>query len=610
MRTRVLFTMLLGVAFAAVAADKEKPECILFNKDYGQKLEQSGGGVRLWSASSGWKISQDRPVPKGHAKAVELSAAKNEGEAVQLVVNPKHALKNFTASIGELRGPGGKSFPADRVEVLRVRYVYVDRITDKTSAQAWWPDPLPPFKGPIALEAKKNQPLWVRVRVPADAAAGLYEGVITLKADGYEAKVPLRLTVFNFALPDRMTCTSAFGFGTGTVFQYQKINDPEQQRAVIAKYFESFRDHHISPYDPSPFSSPTVTWRKLGAGEGADLAPEERKLRQEQALTAVFDWAASDAETAASFERYHFSTMRLGIPGMGPAPENKLDPEYLKFKSYCVALQEHLREKGWLDRGFVYWVDEPSEKDYPDVLAGFLKLKEVAPDIRRMLTEQPGPGLFGGPNVWCPLTCMFKPEDIEARRKSGDTIWWYVCTIPKMPYATEFTDHAATDLRVWLWQAWKYNVTGILIWQSNLWTTECAYPDRMQDPYQDPMSWMHGYGTKPGQKRPWGNGDGRFLYPPEGATGYQEETILDGPVDSIRWEMLRDGLEDYEYLAILRESLKQHGGALSADERKQAEALLEVPEDVTVDLKHFTHDPAPIEARRAQLAKAIERLAK
>lgn len=611
MRIRVLFAMLLGVAFVAVAADNEKPECILFNKDYGQKLVQSGDGVRLWCASSGWKISQDRPVPGGHAKAVELSAAKNEGEAVQLVVNPKRGLKNFTASVGELRGADGQTIAAERVEVLRVRYVYVDRITDKTSAQAWWPDPLPPFKGPITIEAKKNQPLWVRVRVPAEAAAGVYEGVITLKADGYDAKVPLRLTVFGFALPDRLTCTSAFGFGSGSVFEYQKISDPEQKRAVIAKYFESFRDHHISPYDPSPFADPGVTWRKLGADEGADLSPEERKLRQEQELTPVFDWAASDADTAAAFEKYHFSTMRLGIPGVaGATPENKLDPAYLKFKAYCVAVQEHLREKGWLDKGFVYWTDEPTEKEYPDVLAGFLKLKEVAPDLRRMLTEQPEPGLLGGPNIWCPLTCMFKPEDIEARRKLGETIWWYVCTVPKAPYATEFTDHAATDLRVWLWQAWKYKVTGILIWQSNLWTTSNAYPDRMQDPYQDPMSWEHAAHLKRGQKRAWGNGDGRFLYPPEGANGYQQETILDGPVDSIRWEMLRDGLEDYEYFAMLRESLKKHGDKLSAEERKQTEALLDVPEDITVDLKHFTHDPAPIEARRGQLAKAIERLSK
>ncbi len=606
----VTFAVLFSMAAFCGAEEKGNPDCVLFRKDYGEKLKQSKSGVRLWRTSSGWKVDQDRSVPGGRADAVEISAAKNEAEAAQLVVNAKKGLKGFTAEAGELRAPNGKVIPAGDVDVLRVRYVFTERITDSTGAKAWWPDPLPPFKGPIDIEAKKNQPLWIRVHVPADAAAGTYEGSIRLKADGYEANVPLRVKVFDFALPDRMTCTSAFGFGAGNVFEYQKISDPEQKRAVIAKYYESFRDHHISPYDPAPFSNTNVTWRKLGPDEGADLPPAERKLKQEQELTPVFDWAA-DAEIQHSFDTYHFNTMRLGIPGVGGAtPENKLDPGYLKFKGYCQTLQQHLREKGWLDEAFLYWVDEPMPKDYPGVLEGFLKIKDVAPDINRMLTEQPEPGLIGGPNIWCPMPCTFKFEDTEARRAAGDKMWWYVCTIPKKPYVTEFIDHAGTELRVWLWQTWKYNIEGILIWQSNLWTTDCAYPDTLQDPYKDPMSWIHGYGTKKGDKKPWGNGDGRFMYPPEGATGYQKETILDGPVDSIRWEMLRDGLEDYEYLVILRNALKAHGDKLGADERKRLEALLEVPANITTDLKHFTQDPAPIEAHRALVADAIEKLSR
>ena len=342
--------------------------------------------------------------------------------------------------------------------------------------------------------------------------------------------------------------------------------------------------------------------------EGAELPEDERKVFQENAITPVLDCAAWDAEVEHSFNTYHFNTMRLGIPGVGGAPAGKLDPEYLKFKAYCQVLQEHLREKGWLDEAFLYSFDEPVPKEYPNVLNAFLKVKEVAPDINRMITEEPVDGLFGGPNIWCPLNSRFRFEDAEARRKLGEKMWWYVCTVPKAPFVTLFIDHAATELRVWLWQAWKYNVEGILVWQSNLWTTECAYPDRVQDPYQDPMSWIHGGGVKRGEKRPWGNGDGRFMYPPEGATSYQQGTILDGPVDSIRWEMLRDGLEDYEYMVMLRDALEKHGGKLSAGERRRLAALLEVPADVTTDLKHFTRDPAPIETHRRQVAMALERL--
>jgi hypothetical protein len=617
-----LISVLVCAAWASGAegAEKGQPECILFNKTYGQRLVQSKEGVRLWWASSGWKIDRDRPVPKGRGKAIELGLARNEAEAVQLVVNPKRELKSLAANAGDLRGPNGRTLPADCVDILRVRYVHVDRITDRTSAQAWWPDPLPPFKAPISLEPKKNQPLWVRVRVPKDAEAGEYGGVVTLQAEGFRAEVPLHVTVYGFALPDRMTCTSAFGFDSGNVFRYQKVTDPEQKRLVIAKYFESFRDHHISPYNPTPFSDCKLSWRKLGPDEGAGLPEADRKLLQERALTPVFDWSAWDAEIEHAFATYNFRTIRFSIPGvrdgrLSGQPEPELRgckederPYQLAFKAVCQGTQEHLRGKGLLDAAYIYESDEPTPRDYPTVRDAFLKVKAVAPDINRMITEQPEEGLFGGPNIWCPMTPSFRFEDTEARRKLGERIWWYVCTVPKAPYAALFIDHAATDLRVWLWQAWKYNVEGILIWHSNLWTTECAYPDRLQNPYEDPMSWELGGNLKAGDKRPWGNGDGRFMYPPEGATGYQNETILDGPVDTIRWEMLRDGIEDYEYLVILRDALQKNENKLSDEERKQFSALLNVPEDIEADLKRFTRDPAPIEARRAQIARAIEKL--
>ena len=40
--------------------------------------------------------------------------------------------------------------------------------------------------------------------------------------------------------------------------------------------------------------------------------------------------------------------------------------------------------------------------------------------------------------------------------------------------------------------------------------------------------------------------------------------MLDAPVSSIRLEMLRDGLEDYEYLCVLRQLLAKKRDTLSA----------------------------------------------
>jgi len=615
MKQHALYIPLIGILLASFAANAiDYGEPILFDNSYGQRLPGSSSNVGLWWASSGWKVSKDRPMPKRAAKAILVSAARNEAEAVQLVLRPSVPLTGFRASSGALEGPSRSAIPADRIDVLRVRYVDIERPSDRSSVAAPWPDPLPPFKGAVDLAAGENHPLWIRVHVPKDAAGGLYQGAIQIRADGYSADVPLNLRVYGFELPDRMTLQTAFGFNPSNIYSYQKITDPHQRREVLEKYWANLSAHHVSPYNPTPNHPIKVEWVKLGAGERTEISEEDGALLESNALTPVLNWSEWDAEIARVFSKYHFQTFRLGIPGLRQRSlqgfgEDTREYE-LAFTAYCQTVQEHLREKGLLDAAYVYWYDEPTTTAYPIVMRGFRKLKEAAPDIRRMLTEQVEPELHGGPNLWCPLTMWYDHERAEERRQAGDRFWWYICTIPKAPYPGLFTDHAGTEFRVWLWQTWKYGMDGILIWSSNLWTTGKAYPKTPQNPYEDPMSWISDRHAKVGEKVPWGNGDGRFIYPPEAAaTGQQEETVLDGPVDSIRWEMLRDGIEDYEYMVLLKrllEAKKKEG--LSRRKYRRYAALLEVPKSVTADLKTFTKDPAPIEAHRNRVAEAIERL--
>ena len=77
-------------------------------------------------------------------------------------------------------------------------------------------------------------------------------------------------------------------------------------------------------------------------------------------------------------------------------------------------------------------------------------------------------------------------------------------------------------------------------------------------------------------------------------TSGTEPPCLDGPINSIRWENLRDGLEDYEYLWLFQQAV--------APDR----ALLTVPEAISLDLTHFTTDPRLLLAHRARLALELE----
>jgi len=581
----------------------------LHSTSYGERLAGGGGAADLWWASSGWKISRVRPAPADEGKAVRIRAARNEAEAAQLVVRPKQALRGLTATAGPLAGPGGATMAAGAVEVLRVRYVPVTQPTDASGCVADWPDPLPPLVAPLDLEAGRNQPLWVRVTVPRDAKPGTYTGTIRLAAGDWSAQVPLEVEVFDFALPDRMTCQTAFGFSPENVWRYQNLKTETDRRTVLEKYLANLSRHHIAPYHPAPLDPIQVTWPK-GADGKHTFVPQ-------------FDWAAWDQAMARAIDQYHFNSFMVSVPGMGGGTfHQRHDPELHGFKedtpeyktaftNYGRALEAHLKEKGWLPYAFIYWFDEPDPKDYAFVTNGFRKLKETCPGITRMLTEQVEPQLVGGPNLWCPISDAYDHAAAEARRKQGERFWWYVCCGPKAPYTGLFIDHPATELRVWLWQTWQRRIDGILIWSINYWTSDTAYtdPQRPQNPYEDPMGWVSGYGVPKGARQAWGNGDGRFIYPPEAAAdGRPAGAVLDGPVDSIRWEMLRDGVEDYEYLAILRRCLAEKGGGLDAARRAEFAALLDVPDDITKDLTTFTRDPAPIERRRATVAKAIETL--
>ena len=727
----------------------------LFNNSYGSLLPDTSADVGLWWASSGWKVPQKRILPKAKGKAVVITLAKNEIEAAQFVLSPRKKLTGLKISLSEFRGTGSSKIPASAIEVLQVAYVPVVRPTDKIGESGMWPDPLPPIAGVLNIPAGMNQPFWIRVKTSKSTEAGVYKGVIKLSAENYAAAVPVNVLVYDFTLPDRMTCKASVDCDMATVWKYHKLYNNEQRKVVLGKYFENFKNHRVSPHYPAPMDNYRIIWPSGNSWKGGELDTgvkysgdkslklfdnnpkrnlhasyqepiainkngfrlrfryktdpakhetivtfrhldaqgkwmpgKNRNMRLsgdkewklfDQTITEFpegaksisfmmwatlykddgsptgsvwfdnislidlsndrecfsggsfelnlkpkFNWKAWDKAMARAFDYYHFNSFRLPLRGLGGGnfhrrrePEflgyKENSPEYkIAFRNYLHGIQEHLRRKGWLDKAYTYWFDEPTPKDYKFVMNGFHKLKEYAPDIKRLLTEEVQPELIGGPNIWCPVTSSLgNMKTVRQRQQAGDIFWWYICTVPKSPYAGIFIDHPGTEMRVWLWQTWKHKIDGVLIWKANFWNSMAAYPDvsKPQNPYEDPMSWSRGYGEKPGTQKPWGNGDGRLIYPPcTAVNGTPEKAVMEGPVDSLRWEMLRDGVEDYEYLAILKSQIKAKRNKLSKLELEHYKSLLMVPDSISKNLTSFTTNPETIEKRRETIAKAIVEL--
>ena len=599
-----------------------------FVQDYTHPLAAGGEALDLsWCEPdcrvprSPLSVTMKEPAP------IAIAAPRNDFESFQVVVRPKGDLANLAAHASDLIGPDGAVIPKENIQVRWGYYHRVDIPTDNTCARGWYVDALVPISvgrsgeigAPLTVAAGENQPIFVTVHVPLGIAKGDYTGTVTLRAQAAQqgagetvTEVPYKLTVWDFDQPVKNRFETGYGFWLWNVNSYQNLSDDADKKAVWEKYLQDASDHRISFYDPAPLDGFKVTF-------------------DAENLTANFDFTAFDAEMTRVMEKYNITNFVVPVQGLRGGsvdgrPTGSLagfsgeTPEYHKLMAdYLGKLQEHLREKGWLDKGYVYWCDEPTENDYDFVAEGFGTLKKYAPDLARMLTEEPGDALCdkldaagGNIDIWCPISNSLSMPEKEKRVAKGERFWWYVCTGPKAPYCTEFTDHPAHELRLWHWQAFERGITGSLIWLTNYWTSETAFPDSPQNPYEDPMCYSVDYTLAPGVKRPWGNGDGRLLYPPLSAAtpGRRDGQVIDeDPVDSLRWEELREGIEDYEILLTLREQFEMKKDIISADKRAEIEKIFDFS-DLTTTLTTFTNDPTLILQRRARAAEAIEWLGK
>jgi hypothetical protein len=287
-------------------------------------------------------------------------------------------------------------------------------------------------------------------------------------------------------------------------------------------------------------------------------------------------------------------------------------PEYDSLLSqYLGQVEDHLAKNGWLGREYIYWFDEPDPKDYPFVREGMLNIRKNAPRLTRFITEhQPGPEIMDVSEIGCTIFNRVDPKAVAEFAPKGREFWSYLCTGPKSPWVTLFIDHPAVNMRMWLWMTYRWGLKGILVWRADYWSSPTLFPPGvLQNPWADPMSYTVSYGVPFGQVNRWGNGDGRFLYPPNREPGKDKTKFLCGPVNSIRWEIMRDGIEDYEYFVLLERALKEaKGKAKNKGIIGEATKLLDFPAKLFTSGKEYTKDPLDLLRYRAKVAAMIEKL--
>ncbi|HOX05117.1 MAG TPA: hypothetical protein PK280_01850 [Planctomycetota bacterium] len=182
------------------------------------------GAVQVWNAAP-WQtvavgdFTGTNPEMKA-LKPIELLGTRN-GVCSGFVVVTREgaALKGLKASAGELSQAGGGKgrVAAERIQVrfadlARAQTSHMpahrfDRLLDQAPPEvpAVAPGVVKAFKkdfAPKSTTPVATAPVWVTVRVPADALPGEYEGKLSVEAEGLPATaVPVKLKVHDWVLP-------------------------------------------------------------------------------------------------------------------------------------------------------------------------------------------------------------------------------------------------------------------------------------------------------------------------------------------------------------------------------------------------------------------------
>ena len=518
-----------------------------------------------------------------------LKSARNEYESLQVAITARgENARAVDASITPFTGAGGAALPADAATLYRAAFVNVRHSSPRAAeAPGLIPDPLAPLLDPVTGEkiragrwtgekvegathggaffdlwADHHEILWIDVRVPADAAPGDYTATLHVSADNAPAvELPIALTVWDFTLPDGPTHENHFG-GFGSLANYHGLEPASEAFLELEeRYSAALAAHRINP------ELPRHLWPAAGE-DGAAAFTEEI----DQAITAFV-------------ERHHLTNIQIpGAPFGDPLGENREKAQ--RFYRSCY---EYLERKGWAERAYVYMLDEPNEIEaYQHVVDLGAMIHEAHPKIRRLVVEQTytqdpaWPSLEDSIDIWCPLFGFVDEPSTKRLQANGSHVWSYTAlTQTAPPYHPDYEnvkadlppfweiDFPVTSYRIAPWLNRRYGITGLLYWS----IVYYGSPDR--DPWQDP-----------GFRVRW-NGEGALFYPGNPAG-------IDGPVASIRLKNLRDGMEDYEYFALL----EQRGGG---------DAVEAIVREAVPTWGTWKQDPEILPSLRERLAEEILR---
>jgi hypothetical protein len=476
------------------------------------------------------------------AGSITLAGWKGERVHCQLLVWSKGKEDQVSIHANGFRN-GSHVINEDRVSVSVLRYVLTDEFLNERSTSCGPRDNnlVPAHLSPDLMsegnsfisEDQGTRPVWISIDIPPDAPAGTYTGFIARQSpSGMEDHV-ITLEVKDHLLPP----PSEWSFHL----------DLWQNPFAVARYHgvELWSEEHLDLLRPllekladagQKCITTTLVDRPWGDNKpcyddfGSMINWTRKKDGSWEYDFTVFDQYVSlamecgikDYITCYSmvpinnqfswFDEETSTTIRMeAFPGT---------EEYEKlWRGFLADFRSHLERKGWLDISTLA-LDEREEEEMTNL---FSFLDQAAPEFKISMAgfyyERINSSIYDFSSNWRD-SGRIPAEAIKSRRDSGLITTYYVaCGIPE-PNNFTFSPPSESCYEGWL--AASMGFDGFLRWAYNSWP---------EDPLVD------------SRYIKWPAGDTYMVYP--------------GARSSVRFERLREGIQDYEKIRILREKLAE-----------------------------------------------------
>lgn len=516
----------------------------------------------LFADSMSLVYPADRPCTC-RAGTLPLGLARGEYQSEQVAVIPYAAdLTGLRVQVAGVHGPHTHGAPVTAT-VAPVGFLNTTP-TDAYHATrdgtpwytGWTPDPIRDDLNTIDVPQDRFQPYWVTVHAARDAAPGRYTVTLVIAADQVRRRtVTIPVEVWPVTVPDRPALTTSFDFRPTLVTPLYGDTDPAAVTARIHQYETFLEDYKIEPDSIYAATPPTVE----------DL-----------------EWVQS------RWGLRHFNVLYLNKNLFDLSKPSSWQAQIDSWLDTIGRAMVKYRAAGLDKLAYVYGFDEATAAYLPAVRMTLTQLKQRFPDLPvistlRDNTMGPGSGLTGLVDIWSPQMDLYQSAPAAQAHARGDHVYWYPDIATGHPYPNWFNGYPPIDTRMMMGpMSHQAGVDGVLYYAVNRWIDHPLLDDGIYS------------GWNPATLDTTA-GDGSLFYP--GAHG---------PLASIRLANLRDGMQDYNLLELLRQriaSAKHTSPAELARARELLAATAVVHNDTS-----YTEDPALYRHWRAEVAEEIGKL--